>query len=258
MAYLDDHPPVRSQFRDPRRQSVSGVVVVHTAESVMDMVGPDTGAEGVAHFITVRDTPGSYHELVDSDSYINVVRWTCEAFHDGTGSNPHSFGLSFACRTTDWATMGDAKVTAFLERGAQRAAAYARWCRTQHGIIIPSTRITRDESDRKVPGFISHGQRDPGRRTDPGQEFPWALFLARFKALTDGVPIPPTTRETDDVFTYERTFGSNAGLVCVAAGKQVRWTGNDLLLECRSKPNHYGKLGQDEWDRLDKAYGVPS
>ena len=46
MAWLDDHPPKRSQFRDPRRERVSGVIVVHTAENVMDSIGVDTGAEG--------------------------------------------------------------------------------------------------------------------------------------------------------------------------------------------------------------------
>lgn len=191
MAWLDDHPPSRSQFRCPRRATPSGVIVVHTAENVMDLVGPDTGAESVANFIRTRDTPGSYHELIDSDSYLNLVRWTCEAFHDGTGSNPHSFGLSFACRTEDWARMSTTRRDRFISRGVERAVAYARWCRSEHGIIIPATRITREESDRGVPGFISHAQRDPRRRTDPGQDFPWPEFLSRFRvAMHPPAPTP--------------------------------------------------------------------
>ena len=195
MAWLDDHPPKRSQFRDPRRHSPSGVIVVHTAESIMDTVGPDTGAENVANFIRTRDTPGSYHELCDSNSTVHLVRWNCEAYHDGTGSNPHSFGLSFACRTSDWTRMSPAKRNAFIERGAQAAALYAKWLKALNGIVIPGIRLTKVQSDLMLPGFISHGQRDPGRRSDPGQEFPWNQFLTRFKALS-GVtsPKPPTTQ----------------------------------------------------------------
>ena len=62
MAWLDQHPPVRRQYRDPRRAAPSGVIVVHTAENVMDAVGSDTGAENVARFIQTRADPGSYHD----------------------------------------------------------------------------------------------------------------------------------------------------------------------------------------------------
>lgn len=181
MAYLDDHPPARSQFRDPRREQPSGVVVVHTAESILDLTGTDGGAEQVAYFISMRrDKPGSYHELADSDSYVPVVRWECEAFQDATGSNPHAMGLSFALRAADWPGMAPARVTAFLRNGAQRAAAYARWVESSFGTIIPPRRITRGESERRVPGFLSHGQRDPIRRTDPGPTFDWPQFLALY------------------------------------------------------------------------------
>lgn len=254
MAYLDDHPPVRSQFRDPRRETPSGVIVVHTAENVMDQLGPDTGAEGVAHFITIRDTPGSYHELVDSDSYVNLVRWTCEAFHDATGSNPHSWGLSFALRAEDWPTMADAKRAAFLERGAQRAAAYARWMRTTYGVIVPATRITRDESERRVPGFIAHAQRDPARRTDPGGGFPWATFLARFKALTDGTPTPTPPRKDDAMFFYDRPGNV---LIHVTGGKQYQVAGAKLASRCRAHPDYLGEAPEDMVERWDRGMGPP-
>jgi hypothetical protein len=198
MAWLDDHPPVRTQFRDPRRQKPSGVIVVHTAENLMDKVGPDTGAEAVANFIRVRDTPGSYHELVDSDSTVGLVRWDCEAFHDGTGTNPHSFGLSFACSAADWPGMSAAKRERFILRGARRAADYAGWIRKRQGVIIPAARITRDESSNRVPGFFSHAQRDPQRRTDPGQGFPWSMFLDAYSDLMNGAPAPQPP-EDDDV-----------------------------------------------------------
>ena len=88
--------PARSSTRravavpQPRRARPSGVTVLHTAENVIDLVGPDTGAEAVAAFIRTRTTPGSYHDLVDRDSALQLVPYGAEAYQDGTGSNPYA------------------------------------------------------------------------------------------------------------------------------------------------------------------------
>ena len=49
-----------------------------------------------------------------------------------------------------------------------------------------SSSTCRASGARLVTGFISHGERDPGRRSDPGAGFPWDEFLERFaeKMLT--------------------------------------------------------------------------
>ena len=183
MAWLDDHPPAPLAVPRPAPQEALGVVVVHTAESVMDSVGPDTGAEGVANFIRTRDTPGSYHDLVDSDSTMHLVRWTCEAFHDGTGTNPHAYGLSFACRTSDWKRMSE------CPRGRLHRARRQRGGRLRPlgpGPVTASSIPARGSTGPATagkPGFISHGERDPGRRSDPGADFPWIQFLRRFQQL---------------------------------------------------------------------------
>lgn len=193
MAWLDTHPPARSQFRCPRRAKVSGVIVVHTAESVMDSVGIDTGAENVARFIRDRDAPGSYHDLVDSDSAIDLVDYRCEAFQDATGSNPHALALSFACSYLDWPNMTPARRDRFLANGVQRAVLMAHFVRQQTGIVVPARRITRAQSEALVPGFIDHARRDPARRKDPGDpQFPWAMFLNRY-ALAMQQPSPTPT-----------------------------------------------------------------
>ena len=44
---------------------------------------------------------------------------------------------------------------------AAAAARYATWVRNRSGIVIPARRISRAESDARVPGFISHAERDP-------------------------------------------------------------------------------------------------
>lgn len=189
MAFLDDHPNPNQRQQRERYDEVSGVLVVHTAESMLDSIGVDTGAEGVANYIAVRTTPGSYHRLADSDSIVAVARFEMCTYGDGTGSNEHAIHISFACRAADWPTMSAERKMAFIRNGAEAAAEAYRWVKANRGIVIPARRITRAESDAKVPGFISHGERDPGRRTDPGPAFPWDLFLSIFAELTEEDPM---------------------------------------------------------------------
>lgn len=183
--YLEDHPPKISQFRAPRRQNPIGVIGVHTAESIMDTVGPDTGAENVAAFIARRTDYGSYHDLVDSDSIVQLVRYENEAYHIATHTlNRRTTGLSFACRTTDWSKMSTAKRAGFLDNGAKAAARQARYHHAKKGIVVPARRITLAQALKGEPGFLAHGDADPKRRSDPGTRaphlFPWDQFLARY------------------------------------------------------------------------------
>ena len=160
MAYLDDHPPARHQFRQ-RYAQPSGLIVVHTAESALDDIGEDTGAEGVAAFIARRSDPGSYHRIVDSDSIVALVRFDQAAYGDGTGSNEFAIHVSFACRAADWPHMDPDRREAFLANGARAAREAATWLADQHGITVPARRVTRAQSDQRAAGFISHAERDP-------------------------------------------------------------------------------------------------
>lgn len=189
--YLQDHPPSRSQYRRPRRAKVTGGVCVHTAENATDLKLPDDGAEGVASFISTRDTPGSYHSLVDSTSVVRVVPYEWEAFGDGTGSNPYALHLSFACRAAQWPTLPAEWRIPALRNGAAEAAAMARWVKATRGITVPADHITAKQYRDGVPGFVGHGQLDPDRRSDPGLEFPWDEFLAYYADEMAGRPAPP-------------------------------------------------------------------
>jgi hypothetical protein len=176
-AWLREHPPARSQYRVGRRARPTGCTVVHTAEGVLDTVGPDTGAEATADFIRRRDTPGSYHDLVDSDSAIWLVRYGDEAYQDGTGSNPWALSISFALKTTDWARLTPERRDAFLRQGAIAFRRQQAWLRAHGHPTTPLRRISKAQSDAGQAGFISHGERDPDRRSDPGRDFPWTRFF---------------------------------------------------------------------------------
>lgn len=172
--YLFDHPPKRKkgQFRLRGRQT-SGVQVVHTAENNTDLVLPDDGAEGVAAFISRRSTPGSYAVVFDSDSTVELMPpFTHQAFHDGTGTNRHSVGGSFACRAHQWNVLPETWVAGALEQAGRWWAAHIE-AEAARGTVVPLRRVTQREARAEVPGFVSHAELDPGRRSDPGLRFPW-------------------------------------------------------------------------------------
>jgi hypothetical protein len=181
MTYLEDNPPRVRQYREPRRAPVSGVIVMHTAESALDQIGADEGAENVARFIEQRTDPGSYHTLVDTDSRVRLVPFTAEAYGDRTGSNPHAVHISFACKAAGWARMTPWRRAKMIEKGAAAAVQAAKWIEQTEGVTVPARRITRAQSELREPGFIPHGDRDPERRTDPGKDFPWDAFLRAYE-----------------------------------------------------------------------------
>lgn len=188
-AYLIENPPHIRQFRD-RGAKPTGLIVVHTAENTPDWVGPDAGAEAVARFIQGRDTFGSYHWLADSDTIILLVPLHLQAYGDGTGSNPIAIHVSAATQAAKWKAAPDGWEEDTVRNMAAAAARSARWLKREHGITVPAKRVTKAQSDAGKPGFISHGERDPERRSDPGADFPWDVFLDEFRAIVD--PATPT------------------------------------------------------------------
>lgn len=186
--YLEDNPPVRSQFRRRRRAKPTGAIVVHTGENATDLTLPDGGAEAVARFISRRtDGPGSYHSIVDSDSRVRLGRFEWEMFHEGTGGNRWSLGLSFACRARQWEQLrAIGWADGAMEWGAVAAAEMIEWLKSEHGITVPLKRISPSEYRSGRPGFVGHGELDPGRRSDPGADFPWDWFLLSIRERLGG------------------------------------------------------------------------
>lgn len=191
--YFETHPQRTPQYGRVRRGGAkpSGVVVVHTAENVPDLVGPDTGAEDVASWMLRRSDYGSYHDLVDSDSIIRLAPYSAETWHD-TGTNRHSYGVSMAVRAHEWDKLPAVRRDAIVRNAAQAAADYARWLKATRGIALPAGRISRAQARALVPGFLGHGESDPGRRSDPGPGFDWNLFLLHFALVLGGAPVRPT------------------------------------------------------------------
>jgi N-acetyl-anhydromuramyl-L-alanine amidase AmpD len=211
--YLIAHPNhVKAQYRAGRRAKVTGQIVVHTTESALDVIGDDAGAENVARYISTRDTYGSYHRIGDTDSIVKMVPFGYEAFHDGsklangTTSNWSSIGLSLAMRADQWPTLPASKRDALVHNLVVMAVEAADWLKGEHGITVPAVHLTRAEANRGLAGFIGHGERDPGRRSDPGQHFPWQLFIARFEAAmkVEQVMVSTSTSTLDELAGFNQ------------------------------------------------------
>ena len=207
MTYLVLNPPARSQYRYPRRSKVTGAIVLHDAENVTDLDGPDSGAEAVARFIEHRTDPGSYHTVVDSDSIVRLVPYDAEAWGEGTGGNPYALHLSLAYGSrwtptpTWWANA--------IRNAATAARDMATWVHDTTGTTVPARRITAEQYRAGAAGFIPHADLDPKRRSDP-VGFPWDPFLSLYantapqppthpKETTMAVPQPTLTEVTDFV-----------------------------------------------------------
>ena len=160
--YLFDHPQAVQQYHPTRNSRWSGGVLIHTAENVMDSVGPDTGAENVASYITRRTDYGSYHILADSDSVIEMLPPTATAFHcAASGYNSTTVGVSYACRTVDlnpesaWFRSATDLITKVL----------VRWWR-ENGFDPRAAKFIPAADTKVRLGLSTHGEAQPVDRSD--------------------------------------------------------------------------------------------
>ncbi len=176
--YLEEHPPVRSQFAARPNGVTPTLVVVHTSEQPPDLTPPDDGAEALARFIQGRSDAGCYHTAVDSDSTVDLVDPVLQCW-GARGVNEIALHVSHCTRAKDWSTLHADWVTEVLTRSA---ATVAEWCQR---FSIPA-RFVEPGSDQA--GITSHAAVDPGRRTDPGQSFPWDRWL---RMINDNMNVGP-------------------------------------------------------------------
>lgn len=192
--FLYDNPPAIRQFYDPRRGKWTGGVLVHTAENVMDDVGPDTGAENIAAYIVRRTTYGSYHILADSDSVIEMLPPTAVAYHCAAdGYNSTTVGVSYACRTVD--LNPDSEWTRKATRNI--AGVLVRWWRDA-GFDPLAVRFIPAPETRVRLGLSTHGDAQPADRSDAFTRHPQrarleALLLEEIAVAAGGRPKPPVS-----------------------------------------------------------------
>jgi hypothetical protein len=152
------------QCRYPRRERLSGMVGIHTAESVMDDIGIDTGAENVASFIVRRGDYGSYHEIVDADSVVQMAPDNYETWHIAADAhNWHSWGISAACAAHEW-DPDKWWTRQTINRMGERICAF--WRRNGWDPLVSARWLNIDQAHNRLIGLVHHGVAQPADRSD--------------------------------------------------------------------------------------------
>jgi len=171
----------------PSRNAPVTCIGIHTTENTLG-----TPAMNVARWqASTAPTPSSYHALVDASNIVRTTRDEHTAFHI-VGLNSRSLGLSFTHQAHRWSASPNSQERDMLERGAQVAR---EWVEKYD---IPIRWISLAEAQRGVKGFIRHSTADPSRRSDPGQNFPHALFFELIEGETFDEDRPYVTTGDDD------------------------------------------------------------
>lgn len=184
--YLFDHPPASPQYRSPRREAVSGLVVVHNSG------GPRTAALNLARFIEGRSDPGSYHELGNhTDDWVVMLPDDVEAFGAATGDNRWGWHVCLTGNDGSFSP-GDQATLRGIAQVATRAAAF--WRRQSITPRLDRTLTYAEAHDQRQPGLVHHGTLQPADRSDAWARSPHRgalddLLLAACRAAFD--PTPP-------------------------------------------------------------------
>ncbi|QPX62576.1 endolysin [Arthrobacter phage Wollypog] len=244
--YLLDNPqPHTQQWGYPRRGAkLTGTCIIHTAECAIDYEGADTAAEGTAVFIRNRSDYGSYHDLVDSDSIIEMVPFEYEAWQDSE-TNPWAVGISAAVTANDWLTIPVARRNKIYRNMAWCAADFVKYMKEAYNITVPLRRITGAQARAGVPGFCAHG--DSGiSRYDPGPDFDWALFFRYTQEALNGTVAAQASatakKELDVAPKWKRMISKPADR---RLAKGLEW----YLKDASGKINeNYASLGAGSYD----------
>lgn len=231
--YLLDHPnPNQGQTGRPRWQPINGMVGVHTTEGALDAIAPDSGAENVAAFIASRSDHGSYHEIVDSDSVVQMAPDDVMTWHTAAASlNGPAWGISAACRADQWsvnpATANYWWTVTTIATMGRRICAF--WQRNGYDPLTPDVCrwLTGAQArGRFGPGLYHHGDAQPEDRSDawalhPDRAVLDQMLLDAIRIAAGGAPDPgdddmPSIDEyrtvlQEEISNYEGRFKATVG-----------------------------------------------
>ena len=194
--YLLEHEnpnaPIRSNgkrgwYYPSRRGGLEAIqgIVVHSPEAGEDFFGEDTTAEDVAKFFARVKRPASTHAVVDSDSIIDLLPDIFVAFH-AAGVNTKTLSAEVGWDWDSW-KKNPAKTESLIRL-------FAAWVAPKCiSYDIPLVRVIhKNDWDNGARGFLEHSLTEgwrgkPGRRKDPGPDFPWDFFFESVQIEMNGV-----------------------------------------------------------------------
>lgn len=186
--YLLDNPPRSPQYRSPRRDRVSGLVIVHNSG------GARTDALNLARFIENRGDPGSYHELGNhADDWVVMLPDDVEAFGTTAGDNRWGWHVCLTGSDGSFVPTDPATVRG-IDQAAARAAAF--WRRQAITPRLDRFLTYTEAHDQRQPGLVHHGTLQPGDRSDAWAKSPRrpaldGLLLAACRRHLNLTPPPP-------------------------------------------------------------------
>lgn len=172
-----------AQFGRVRRNGAKTApqVGLHTFEATW------TAARG-AQFLCERGDHGSYHWLTGLDQSIHLAPWDAETWH-AIFLNNWSVGIAAMHNAGRWGALSDANRRILIHGMALGAHRFSRWCVANGlGRVLPR-KLTRQQALNRESGFFYHGDTQ-NDRTDPGNDFPLAEFLAEFNRLEGNTVTP--------------------------------------------------------------------
>ncbi len=144
-----------------RKNPIQGIVL-STCEAY--------SATSVAKYYAKSNRKTSTHVLIDNKSRIDLLPDTFTAYHCEK-SNDKSLGLEICYYSDKWGT--DPKLEMQIYKNIAQWSAQKM---KEHD--IPLRKLTINEWNSGVKGFISHSQCNPSSRVDPGPNFDWLLLFS--------------------------------------------------------------------------------
>jgi hypothetical protein len=178
-------PPIRfvqaRWYRGAPRRFRPMWIVLHCTDGAE---GPAKAEDGAAELASIPETgrKRSIHWIVDSNSIVQCVPTTCEAWHAGRTANMLGEGIELCGRASqtreEWMDATSLPMLALAARLVRsRADAWG----------IPLRFVSATQLRARLPGITTHAEITRAfpaetTHTDPGAGFPLADFLAAVQA----------------------------------------------------------------------------
>lgn len=243
---LLDLGTARRQFYEDRANGGwNGAIGVHTTESPLDRIAPDTGAENVGTFIAGRSDAGSYVELVDTDSVVPLVPWYFTTFSVATsGYNSRTLSLALAARGSDLHP-DDPATRRMIDVLGWRCV--VNWRAGGFDPMAGRRWIGTGALAGVGPGLFNHGDVQPGDRSDAWARHPHRdafsdLLLAAITRYASDAPAPTPYRRPARRARMIHTFTNVEG-----RAEQVMVDDDGHLRNAFDVPTPFGIDAVSDW-----------
>ena len=142
----------------------NNVIVLHTSEPPKTSIST---TQALANYFNGANRGVSYHYFCDRTEWVNWLNPASDRAYHARAIGNNNIGFAFTCKAAAWGTMSSADKQALLTTAATGLRA------VQTRFDIPRVLLSLDDYVAGSSGFVYHSTIDPGRKFDPGEDFPW-------------------------------------------------------------------------------------